>query len=107
MEHRGALPDLIAGERSRLGEALQAVVRAYDGLFGTPMPYMMAMHQKPTDARAHPEAHLHVEFYPMLRDAGRLKYLAAGECGAGTFVNDCMPEERANTLRETIARVGA
>jgi UDPglucose--hexose-1-phosphate uridylyltransferase len=107
IQHRGALPDLILGERASFGEALQEVVRGYDRLFGTPMPYMMAMHQKPTDGHVHPEAHLHVEFYPLLRDIGRLKYLAAGECGAGTFVSDCLPEERAATLREAMARSSA
>ena len=107
IQHRAALPDLMLGERSGFAEALQEVVRGYDRLFDAPMPYMMAMHQKPTDGRPHQEAHLHVEFYPLLRDVGRLKYLAAGECGAGTFVNDCLPEERANTLRQALARAGA
>jgi hypothetical protein len=33
---------------------------------------------------------------------GRLKYLAAGECGAGTFVSDGLPEEKAAELRKAI-----
>ena len=105
VDHRGALPDLMLGERPSFAEALQAVVRGYDGLFGRTMPYMMAMHQRPTDGRPHPEAHIHVEFYPLLRDAGKLKFLAAGECGAGTFVNDSLPEDRAQTLRRAMSRV--
>jgi UDPglucose--hexose-1-phosphate uridylyltransferase len=100
--HVGALPDLLSPERGTFGEALQRVARAYDRLFDLPMPYMMAMHQRPTDGRSHPEAHLHVEFYPVLRMAGRLKYLAGGECGAGTFVSDGLPEEKAAEVRKLV-----
>ena len=100
--HVGALPDLSRVGRAALGRALQRVARSYDRLFDVPMPYMMAMHQRPTDGRAHPEAHLHVEFYPLLRMPGRLKYLAAGECGAGTFVSDGLPEEKAAELLKVV-----
>jgi UDPglucose--hexose-1-phosphate uridylyltransferase len=98
----GALPDLTPGLLLNFGEALQGVARAYDRRFEVPMPIMMAMHQRPTDGRPHPEAHLHVEFYPLLRDSRRLKYLAAGECGSGTFVSDSLPEEAAAALRKAL-----
>jgi UDPglucose--hexose-1-phosphate uridylyltransferase len=101
-EHRAALPDLIADEAGRFGEALRTVASVYDQLFGVPMPYMMVMHQRPTDGRSHPEAHLHAEFYPLLREATRLKYFAAGECGAGSFVSDSLPEEKAAVLRRVL-----
>lgn len=104
--HRGALPDLGEAERLRLGKALQIVAGAYDRLFDVPMPYMMVIHQQPTDGAAHPEAHLHAEFYPLLRDANRLKYFAAGECGAGTFVSDSLPEEKAESLRTALRAEG-
>ena len=102
VDHVGALPELSASDRAMFGEALQRIARAYDRLFDLPMPYMMLMHQRPTDGQAHEEAHLHVEFYPVLRMPGRLKYLAAGESGAGTFVSDGLPEEKAAELRELI-----
>ncbi len=97
--HFGALPDLAPALRRSLGRALQRVAAAYDRLFDAPMPYMMVIHQRPTDGRAHPQAHLHVEFYPILRDRGKPKYLAGCESGAGTFVNDTLAEERAAALR--------
>ncbi len=97
--HRGALPDLSAPARLTFGAALQRVARAYDRLFNTPMPYMMGLHQRPTDGRAHPQAHLHGEFYPVLRHAGKLKYLAGSESAAGVFVNDTLAEEKAAVLR--------
>ena len=48
--------------------------------------------------------HLHVEFYPPLRTAEKLKYLAGSEQGAGTFISDVLPEEAAAALREAIER---
>ncbi len=97
--HMGALPDASPAVRRTLGRTLKRVARAYDRLFDAPMPYMMALHQRPTDGRDHPEAHLHVEFYPILRDAGKQKYLAGSESAAGVFVNDTLPENTAATLR--------
>jgi UDPglucose--hexose-1-phosphate uridylyltransferase len=96
--HLRALPDLSAATRMGFLSAMQRIVRAYDRLFDTPMPYMMALHQAPT-GRPHPQAHLHAEFYPLLRDHGKLKYLAGSESGAGVFINDTLAEETAERLR--------
>ena len=60
----------------------------------------MVLHQAPTDA--HRQGHLHVEFYPPLRTAEKLKYLAGCEQGAGTFIMDVMPEDSATALRGAI-----
>jgi UDPglucose--hexose-1-phosphate uridylyltransferase len=98
-EHRGAVPDLTPVERLSLLQALQRMAAAYDRLFETPMPYMMALHQQPADGSPHPQAHLHAEFYPILRDKGKLKYLAGAESGVGVFVNDTIAEESAARLR--------
>jgi UDPglucose--hexose-1-phosphate uridylyltransferase len=87
-----------------LADALRALVRGYDALFDAPFPYVMAVHQAPTQGAAPTGSHLHVEFYPPLRAAGKLKYLAGSEQGAGTFIADTLPEESAVTLREAIAR---
>ena len=63
---------------------LQKVVRTYDGLFGFPLPYVMSMHQAPTDDGEHQHvSHLHIEFTPLHRTAEKLKYLAGSELGAG------------------------
>jgi UDPglucose--hexose-1-phosphate uridylyltransferase len=105
-EHRPSLSHCEAGELALLAEALQALVRGYDALFERPFPYVMAVHQGPT-TRAPPgrdPGHLHIEFYPPLRTAEKLKYLAGSEQGAGTFISDTLPEESAAELREAIAR---
>jgi UDPglucose--hexose-1-phosphate uridylyltransferase len=99
--HRAALPDVPAESRRALLAAMQRVTRAYDRLFELPMPYMMAMHQSPAAVSA--QAHLHVEFYPILRDRGKLKYLAGSESGAGVFINDTLAEESAERLRSLLA----
>ena len=95
--HRPALPDVPPAGRRALLAAMQRVTRAYDRLFEVPMPYMMSMHQSPAEASA--QAHLHVEFYPIMRDRGKLKFLAGSESGAGVFINDTLAEESADRLR--------
>ncbi|HEV7943699.1 MAG TPA: galactose-1-phosphate uridylyltransferase [Solirubrobacteraceae bacterium] len=111
-QHRPSLSECQPHELRHLAAALQALVRGYDALFQRPFPYVMAMHQAPTASAARAAAaripaghgHLHVEFYPPLRTAEKLKYLAGSEQGAGTFISDTLPEESAQKLREAIQR---
>ena len=100
-EHRASLLECTAGELASLARALQAVTRGFDRLFDRPFPYMMVLHQAPTDGRR--AGHLHVEFYPPLRTATKLKYLAGCEQGAGTFIMDVLPEDSASALRAALA----
>jgi len=101
--HRASLLDCDPHELRLLAEALQTLVRGYDALFARSFPYVMFVHQAPTGAKP-PDGHLHVDFYPPLRTAEKLKYLAGSEQGAGTFIADTVPEESAGALREAIAR---
>ncbi len=103
-DHRSSLLDCTAPELERLAAALQRLVRGYDALFDRPFPYVMAVHQAPTGGKAEGNGHLHVEFYPPLRTAEKLKYLAGSEQGAGTFISDTLPEGSAGVLREAIER---
>jgi UDPglucose--hexose-1-phosphate uridylyltransferase len=102
--HRASLPACTASELASLASALQALTRGYDALFERPFPYVMAMHQAPTAAGLAASGHVHAEFYPPLRTAEKLKYLAGSEQGGGTFIVDVLPEESARALREAIAR---
>jgi UDPglucose--hexose-1-phosphate uridylyltransferase len=103
--HVGALSDFSPAEERELAAMILRVARGYDRLpgFERPFPYMMVLHQRPTDGAAHPQAHFHVEFYPPFRRPGRLKYLASAESGGGNFLNDTLPEETAAELRAAIA----
>jgi len=92
-------------ERRDFARALKTVLLKYDGLWKTPFPYVMVMHQAPTDGAAHPEAHLHIECYPPYRMQGRLKFLAGSELGAGLFTSDTLPEAKAAELQAVDVRL--
>lgn len=98
--HLGWLHELRPAEVEDLARTLKALLLKYDGLFGFSLPYVMAIHQRPTDGGDHDGYHLHIEFYPPNRTERKLKYLAGSEAGAGAFINDTLPEETAVRLRE-------
>jgi len=98
---------LTADARRDFARAMKTVLLKYDGLWGQPFPYILAFHQAPTDGAAHPEAHLHAEFYPAYRMRGRLKYLAGSEIGAGVFTADSLPEETVKELQAVAVDVDA
>ncbi|HVF76647.1 MAG TPA: galactose-1-phosphate uridylyltransferase [Acidimicrobiales bacterium] len=101
--HATSLLDLTDPERTDLAELLVLVAKAYDGLFGFSLPYVMALHQAPTDdGQWLSVSHFHVEFTPIHRTAEKLKYLAGSELAAGAFVNDTVPEETAARLRAAL-----
>jgi UDPglucose--hexose-1-phosphate uridylyltransferase len=102
--HAASISDLDIARRRGLARMLKDVTRGYDGLFGFSFPYMMIIHQAPTDGGNYDHYHLHVEFYPPHRTRDKIKYLAGCESGAGTFINDSLPEEKAAELREAIHR---
>ncbi len=98
-----SIADLGAEERRDLASVLKRLLVGYDSLFGFSLPYMMVMHQSPTDGENYEGiAHFHIEFYPPNRTADKLKYLAGSETGAGAFIVDVFPEVTAETLRGKI-----
>ncbi len=103
--HVQDLTQLTEGERWSLARMLKRVTQTYDALFGFSLPYMMLLHQRPTDGRRHAHFHFHIEFLPPNRTADKLKYLASTESGAGSFSNDTLPEQTAALLRRAARRV--
>ena len=98
-----SMVELTGAEKEDLARTLKRLLMGYDALFGFSLPYVMAMHQAPTDSGDYGSlAHFHVEFYPPNRTAEKLKYLAGSEQGAGAFIVDALPEETAGWLREAI-----
>jgi len=97
--HVGELAGLGDEEVADLARLLQRTVRRYDGLYGAPMPYVMAVYQRPRPAAPEGLWHLRVAFHPFLRAPGRLKYLAGSESAAGAFLLDASPEDMAQALR--------
>jgi UDPglucose--hexose-1-phosphate uridylyltransferase len=103
--HLQALTDMTDAERRDFASILKAVISAYDRLFDMPFPYMMVLHQRPTDGGSYDYYHFHVEFYPPLRTRAKLKYLAGSEAGAGVYINDTLAEEKAAELRSKVEPV--
>ncbi|HEU4847247.1 MAG TPA: galactose-1-phosphate uridylyltransferase [Rubrobacteraceae bacterium] len=98
-----SIAGLSAEERRDLARVLKRLLVGYDRLFGFSLPYMMVMHQAPTDGGDYEGvAHFHIEFYPPNRTADKLKYLAGSETGAGAYVMDALPEQTAERLREAV-----
>lgn len=100
--HLQAITDFAEEEEKDLASALKSLLTAYDRLFQISFPYMMVLHQRPSDGADYAHYHFHIEFYPPLRSANRLKYLAGSETGAGMFINDTLAEEKAAELRALI-----
>ena len=103
--HFQALTDMTEAEQKDLAVMLKMVLSAFDKLFDLSFPYMMVIHQRPVDGKTYDYYHFHIEFYPPLRAAKKLKYLAGSETGAGMFINDTLPEEKAAELRAHIQPV--
>ena len=98
-ETHPSLADLSNGERRDLADVLKRVLVMYDNLWQMPFPYVMPLHQAPTDGQDHGAFHFHIEFHPPLRKPDLLKYLAGPEIGGGNFLADTAPEEKAAELR--------
>jgi len=96
------LTELRSEEQMDLAWILKQVLVAFDKLFDISFPYMMVLHQGPSDGANYDYYHFHIEFYPPLRTATKLKYLAGSETGAGMFINDTLAEEKAAELRNLI-----
>src|SRR5260370_11957616 len=82
---------------------LLCVIRGYNALFDgamAPMPYLLGIHQL-----ADERFHLHVEIQSIGRAPGKLKYAASSESLWGLWTNDSQPSQKAQELREAIAKV--
>lgn len=94
-----SLAALTAPERAQLGRMIREVATRYDNLWQMPMPYVMALHQAPTDGQDYACFPFHLEFHPPLRKPDTLKYLAGPEIGGGSMTNESDPDEKAAELR--------
>ena len=82
-----------------LADVLNRVLIKFDNLWQMAFPYVMPLHQAPTDGGDYSGFHFHIEFHPPLRKSNLLKYLAGPEIGGGNFLSDTSPEEKAAELR--------
>lgn len=94
--HMHALHD---AEVASLAQALKDVTVRFDNLWRQSFPYVMPVHQAPTDGGDYRDFHCFIGFLPPLRRPNTLKYLAGPEIGGGNFLSDTSPEEKAAELR--------
>jgi UDPglucose--hexose-1-phosphate uridylyltransferase len=97
-ETHPSIAELTAAELADLADVLKTVLVKFDNLWRMPFPYVMPLHQAPTDGGDHSTFHFHIEFHPPLRKPDLLKYLAGPEIGGGNFLSDTSPEEKAAEL---------
>jgi UDPglucose--hexose-1-phosphate uridylyltransferase len=98
------VPDLAAlddGERDELSHVYLELLKRLDRFFdGVPaVPYVAGWHQAPVRDRRE-LGRLHLQLFSVLRAPGKLKYLAGSESAMGAWVNDSLPEQVAERLRE-------
>ena len=94
------LEDLTPAARTALAQILARLLRRYDGLFGTDMPYSMGWHGAPHelgDDSGHWRLHAHF-LPPLLRSATVRKHMVGFELLAETQ-RDLTPEIAAQRLR--------
>lgn len=94
-----SLATLSATEVRDFASVLKKVLVRFDNMWQMPFPYVMPLHQAPTDGGDYRGFHFHIEFHPPLRKPDLLKFLAGPEIGGGNFLSDTSPEEKAAELR--------
>lgn len=97
--HEPDLPSAGGASRQGLAALLVDLLGRLDRLFDAPMPYMLWLHQRPTDGGDWPLAHVHAHVTPLLRAAGVARFVAGGELGSGVSFNPVEPAAAAAALR--------
>jgi UDPglucose--hexose-1-phosphate uridylyltransferase len=94
-----SIAELSRTEVRDLAAALHELLVRFDNLWQMPFPYVLALHQAPSDGADYRHHHFHIQIHPPLRKPNLLKFLAGPEIGAGGFISDTAPEDKAAELR--------
>jgi UDPglucose--hexose-1-phosphate uridylyltransferase len=81
-----------------LASVFHQVIRKLDMNYDMDFPYVMTVMQAPVDGGDYKEFRMHLWLQPPYRQPGMVKYLAGPEIGAGNFMADTMPEDKACEL---------
>lgn len=98
-----SLTNLDDTELAAFSSLLHEITIRYDNLWRQPMPYIMTIHQAPTDGGDYDTFPFHVEFHPPLRRPDTMKFLAGPEIGGGSMTNESNPDDKAAELRQVSA----
>ncbi len=96
------MPDLVTlgvEARTALASVLVDTFGRLDRLYDRALPYMMWLHQRPTDGDEWPQAWFNIDIVSPWRAAGVQRFIAAAEVATGEYFNPVVPEDLAATLR--------
>lgn len=96
------LGDLDDAELDGFASMYCDLLRRFDRLYPTPLPYISALHQY-RDSNTQREGYFHVELMSVRRSPTKLKYLAGSESAMDAYISDVTPEDVAARLREVQA----
>lgn len=103
--HVNNITQLTAEEKKALGVTIKDTVGMLDNLFDYKFPYMMCMHNAPVNGEDLSDSyHFHIEFFPPMRSADKVKYNASSETGVWAHCNPTCPETTSVELRDAYAR---
>lgn len=102
--HVRFINELTDEEKTSLAITVKQTVGMLDTLFDMTFPYMMCMHNAPVDGGEYKDFHFHIEFFPPMRSANKIKYNASSETGAWAHCNPTCPETTSEELRQAYAR---
>lgn len=99
--HVSNIAEFTDEEKRDFAKVMKETTGMLDSLFGFKFPYMMCMHNAPVNGEDSSEYfHFHVEFFPPMRSADKIKFNASSETGAWAHCNPTAPEAKAEELRE-------
>lgn len=93
------LPSMSPEQRQGLAAMLVDVFTRLDGLYDTPLPYMMWLNQRPCDGGEWPHAWFSIEIVSPWRSKGVSRFIAAAEVACHEYFNPVIPEVLASQLR--------
>ena len=95
-------PDVVSLDdrrRNALAAVLVDTFTRLDALYDRALPYMMWLHQRPTDGGDWSQAWFNIDIVSPWRAAGVQRFIAAAEVATGEYFNPVVPEDLAATLR--------
>ena len=103
--HKNNISQFTREERRALAITIKHTVGMFDSLFDYKFPYMMCMHNAPVNGEDVSESyHFHIEFFPPMRSADKIKFNASSETGVWAHCNPTCPEETSKELRAAYTR---
>lgn len=98
--HLSNITEFTDEEKKDFAKVLRETSGMLDSLFDIKFPYMMCMHNAPVNGEDTSDYyHFHVEFFPPMRSADKIKFNASSETGCWAHCNPTAPEAKAVELR--------